>query len=47
MTVLLWISYALIAWGLGCAALVAIVDDHHPFAYLAALLRPHGGRNAR
>ncbi|MFJ9214277.1 hypothetical protein [Streptomyces sp. NPDC102264] len=47
MTVLLWISYALIAWGLGAAALVAALDDHHPFAYLADLLRPHGGRDAR
>ncbi|MFF1958020.1 hypothetical protein ACFVWX_13640 [Streptomyces sp. NPDC058220] len=46
-TVLRIIAAACLAWGLGCCVLVAVLDDHHPLAYLAALLRPHGGRHAR
>lgn len=41
------VSVAFVAWGLGCTVFVAIVDDHHPIAFLADLLRRHGGRHAR
>ncbi|MYZ37511.1 MULTISPECIES: hypothetical protein [unclassified Streptomyces] len=51
-------SAAALTWGLGCMVFVAIVDDHHPIAFLhdrlapaaarvVLFFRPTGGHRAR
>ncbi|MGS2588044.1 hypothetical protein [Streptomyces hebeiensis] len=42
-TVILIIAAACLTWGLGCAALVVVLDDHHPIDRLHQLLRHLGG----
>lgn len=41
---LLILSAACTAWGLGAAAVVIVLDDHHPITHLVQLWHHLGGR---